>query len=55
MPYRDPVHAVLETLTFLRDVAESGMSEDQLERIVRRVAENPGRETSFPARVARAR
>jgi mRNA-degrading endonuclease RelE of RelBE toxin-antitoxin system len=41
MPYRDPVHAVLETLTFLRDVAESGMSEDQHERVVRRVAENP--------------
>jgi hypothetical protein len=35
------VHAVLETPTFLRDVAESGVSEDQRERIVRRIAENP--------------
>src|SRR5258708_11165079 len=35
------VHAVLETPTFLRDVAQNGMSEDQRERIVRRIAENP--------------
>jgi hypothetical protein len=41
MPYRAFVHAVLETLTFLRDVAQNGMSEDQHERIVRRIAENP--------------
>ena len=41
MPYKHTVHAVLETPTFLRDVAESGVSEDRRERIVRRVAENP--------------
>ncbi len=37
------MHAVLETPTFLRDVAHSGMSEDQHDRIVRWVAENPMR------------
>ena len=41
LPYRSPVHAVLETPTFLRDVAQSGMSEDEHDGIVRRVAENP--------------
>ena len=41
MPYREFVPAVLETPTFLRDVAQNGMSEDQRERIVRTVAENP--------------
>ncbi len=41
MPYKPSVHAVLETRTFLRDVAQNGMSEDQHERIVRRIAENP--------------
>jgi mRNA-degrading endonuclease RelE of RelBE toxin-antitoxin system len=41
MPYKESVHAVLETPTFLRDVAESVVSEDQRQLIVRRVAENP--------------
>jgi hypothetical protein len=41
MPYMHSVHAILETPTFLRDVAQNGMSEDQHERIVRRIAENP--------------
>jgi mRNA-degrading endonuclease RelE of RelBE toxin-antitoxin system len=35
------MHTVLETPTFLRDVARTGMSEEQYARIVRRVAENP--------------
>jgi hypothetical protein len=43
MPYRSPVHSVLETPTFLRDVAQSGMSEEEHDRIVRGIAENPMR------------
>jgi mRNA-degrading endonuclease RelE of RelBE toxin-antitoxin system len=35
------VHAVLETPTFLRDVARSGMSEDEHDHIVRFLAYNP--------------
>lgn len=35
------MHAVLETPAFLRDVARSGMSEDEHARIVRSIAENP--------------
>jgi len=37
------VHAVLETLTFLRDVAQSGLSEAEHDFIVRRIAEHPVR------------
>jgi mRNA-degrading endonuclease RelE of RelBE toxin-antitoxin system len=48
MPYRDAVHTVLETPTFLRDIAQSGMSEDQHERIARQVAENPTRGDVIP-------
>ena len=42
------MHTVLETPTFLRDVAQSGLSEDQHERIVRRIAENPGQGDVIP-------
>ena len=55
MPYTSVVHTILETPTFLRDVAQSGMSEDQHERIARQIAETPRGETSFPARAALAR
>ncbi len=48
LPYRGLVHAVLETPTFLRDVAQSGMSEDEHDRIVRWVAENPMRGDVIP-------
>ena len=48
LPYISSVHAVLETPTFLRDVAQSGMSEDQHDRIVRRIAENPTRGDVIP-------
>lgn len=41
LPYRGLVHAILETPTILRDVAQNGISEDEHERIVRRIAENP--------------
>jgi len=37
------MHAVIETPTFLRDVAESGMPDEERDRIVRRIAENPAR------------
>jgi len=48
MPYISVVHTVLETPTFLRDVAQSGMSEDQHERIARQIAENPTRGDIIP-------
>lgn len=37
------MHAVLETPTFLRDVAQSGMSEAEHDSVVRWIAENPMR------------
>ena len=42
------MHAVLETPTFLRDVVRSGMAEDQHDRIVRLVAEDPMRGDVIP-------
>jgi len=48
MPYRHTVHAVLETPTFLRDVARSGMSEDEHDRIVHLLAANPMRGDVIP-------
>lgn len=35
------MHAILETPTFLRDVAQSGMGEDEHDRIIRRLAAHP--------------
>jgi len=37
------VHAVLESPTFLRDVVRSGLSDDEHDSIVRRIAEDPTR------------
>jgi hypothetical protein len=48
MPYKGLVHAILETPTFLRDVAQAGMSEEQHGRIVRRIAENPRQGDPIP-------
>ena len=48
LPYRCAVHAVLETPTFLRDVARSDMSEDEHDRIVRLLAANPMRGDLIP-------
>jgi hypothetical protein len=42
------VHAVIETPTFLRDVAQSGMSEDEHDRIVRQIAKTPLRGDIIP-------
>jgi hypothetical protein len=42
------VHAVIETPTFLRDVAQSGMSGDEHDRIVRQVAKTPLRGDIIP-------
>jgi hypothetical protein len=48
MPYMGQVHAVIETPTFLRDVAQSGVSEDEHDRIVRQVAKTPFRGDVIP-------
>jgi len=48
LPYMTSVHAVLETPIFLRDVAQSGMSEEEHDRIVRRIAEEPMRGDLIP-------
>ncbi len=48
MPYRCAVHTVLETPTFLRDVAQSGLSEAEHGRIVRLFARNPMRGELIP-------
>jgi hypothetical protein len=48
LPYISLVHAVLETSTFLRDVAQSGMSEVEHESIVRRIAADPMRGDIIP-------
>jgi hypothetical protein len=48
LPYRGSVHAVLETPTFLRDVAQSVMSEEEHDWIVRRVAVDPMRGDVIP-------
>jgi hypothetical protein len=39
---------VIETPTFLRDVAQSGMSEDEHDRIVRQIAKTPLRGDIIP-------
>jgi hypothetical protein len=43
-----PVHAVLETPTFLRDVASSGMSQVEHDSIVRLFAKDPMRGDIIP-------
>jgi len=48
LPYRSAVHAVLETPTFLRDIAQSGMSEEEHNRIVGALAANPMRGDIIP-------
>jgi hypothetical protein len=48
MPYNQRVHAVIETPTFLRDLARSGMSEPEHDRIVHEVAKNPLRGDIIP-------
>jgi hypothetical protein len=48
LPYRGTVHAVLETPTFLRDVALSGMSRVEHDSIVRLVARDPSRGAIIP-------
>jgi hypothetical protein len=42
------VHAVIEIPMFLRDVAQSGMPEDEHDRIVRQVAKTPLRGDIIP-------
>jgi hypothetical protein len=39
---------VIETPTFLRDVAQSGMSEDEHDRVVRQIAKSPLRGDIIP-------
>ncbi|HKN10000.1 MAG TPA: addiction module toxin RelE, partial [Pseudomonadota bacterium] len=39
---------MIETPTFLRDVAQSGMSEDEHDRIVRQIAKTPLRGDIIP-------
>jgi len=48
LPYTAGVHAVIETPTFLRDIARSGMLEDEHERIVQQLAKDPLRGSIIP-------
>lgn len=48
MPYIITVHAVIETPTFLSDVAHSGASDDERDGIVQRIAEDPMRGDLIP-------
>lgn len=42
------MHAVIETPTFLRDIAQSGMPEQEHDSIIRQIAENPMRGDLIP-------
>src|SRR5215472_9760565 len=41
MPYRRSMQGIVETPTFLRDVAEAGMSREEHDNIVATIARNP--------------